>query len=187
MNIISTAKSDKSMFEHLPSMEFLSSFIDEEIYVIKEKPPIIIQPQKPIIMGEPVPVYGSFVIDFMGDNLKKVVVLVDYENERYIPANDKALLLKILEAVRLDLPDIALVNLHKQSDITLENLTQELKPVKIVGFGMNSLFTSGFPSEKIQRINETQIIYFPYSLTAVSDNIEFKKVIWRNLKILFPL
>lgn len=55
------------------------------------------------------------VFHYLGENRRFVLVLVNYPEEKYLPAAEKEYLEKILSAVKLNLEDIALLNYARYS------------------------------------------------------------------------
>jgi hypothetical protein len=74
-------------------------------------------------------------LQYLGKNLKNVVLLVNYENDVYLPENQLTFLTNILLACKLNLADVAIVNYNKQQP-SLESLVHTLKPNCLLVFGI---------------------------------------------------
>ena len=79
--------------------------------------------------------YGQ--INFLGKNLMQFVIMVDYDNEVYLPEIQLNFISNILKACQMNLADVAIVNVNKQH-IRFEDLTEQLNPKNIVLFGIDS-------------------------------------------------
>ncbi len=74
-------------------------------------------------------------LQYLGSNLKNVVLLVDYENDVYLPEKQLTFLTNILQACRLNLADVAIVNYNKQQP-SLDSVMQALRPSCLLVFGV---------------------------------------------------
>ena len=76
-------------------------------------------------------------ISFLGKNLSQMVILVDYNNEVYLPENQLNFIGNILKACKMNLADVAIVNVNKQP-INIGELSRQLNPQNLVIFGIDT-------------------------------------------------
>jgi hypothetical protein len=124
------------------------------------------------------------VLDKLGNNSKKVVVLVNNKAEAIISDLEKEFLLKILAAVKLTLNDIAIVNIADKGFSTLQELESCIPVNKCLIFGY-----SGFiePKSKylITTIDDHIEALLSDALSEIVDDREKKKALWNELQKLF--
>jgi hypothetical protein len=70
-------------------------------------------------------------IQFLGKNLRKLVVLVNYATDLHLPDESFQFLSSVLKACDLNAGDIAIINLAHQQ-VQLPHLLQQLKPLVIL-------------------------------------------------------
>jgi hypothetical protein len=95
-------------------------------------------------------------ISFLGNNLKKITILVKSETAIYLPDDELNFLLGILTACKLSMADIALVNIAKNPDLVYSLLAEQLKAEKVFLFGLNAATIElplQFPHYQVQPFN----------------------------------
>ena len=159
-------------------INFLSHFIKEEIYLIKEREVEVInesettgviEPQEENVAIQPP--------QFEGNNKNHISILVpQIQNEESI------FLEKILAAVKLTLNECALVSLSNNKELT--SLT-ELSPECIISFGVegNQIPLPGSYYDIISQ-NSVKILKAD-SLSIISADTSKKKQLWEALQKLF--
>ena len=128
-------------------------------------------------------------IGFLGNNQKKIAIVVNTETAIYLPDDELNFLLGILTACKLSMADIALVNLFKNADINYSILTEQLKAEKIFLFGLNAATIElplQFPHYQVQQFNN-QVYLSSLSLTELQANKEEKMKLWNCLKKIFSI
>ena len=75
-------------------------------------------------------------IQYLGKNQKNICLLVNYPNDVYLPDLQLNFLTNILQACRLNLGDVAIVNHHK-APIGFEDLQQQLHCSHLLVFGVS--------------------------------------------------
>ena len=128
-------------------------------------------------------------IQYLGKNQKGVCLLVDYANDVYLPDEQLHFLTTILQACKLNLGDVAIINCHKQK-IAFDELKEQLScsylllfGVKALSIGLNeiSLFTS-------HNIGNCNIVCSPAAEQLNNSDAEsklLKSKLWLCLKQLF--
>ena len=131
----------------------------------------------------------STSISFLGNNQKKIAILVNSEAAIYLPDDELNFLLGILTACKLSMADIALVNLAKNPDLVYLALSEQLKAEKVFLFGLNAArieLPLQFPHYQVQQFNN-QVYLSSVSLNEVQANKEEKLKLWNCLKIIFSI
>ena len=76
-------------------------------------------------------------ISFLGKNLMHLVLLVDYNSEVYLPEKQLSFIGNILKACKMNLADVAIVNVNKQT-VSIDTLSRQLNPKHLVVFGIDT-------------------------------------------------
>jgi hypothetical protein len=131
-------------------------------------------------------------IKFLGDHLKKIVVLVHDENAVYLNEADLGLLSSILVACKLTLADIALVNIASQP-LSLHDILGTLPSKYVLVFALSgSALKIKLPATlyKPIELGETQLLFSAslQSMHGAEQNAKVEKSkLWNALKLLFKL
>ncbi len=129
---------------------------------------------------------------FLGENKKNVSILIKDENNTYIDDESLAFLSKMLEACKLSMADVAIVNTAKNAT-TAEELKDTHRPVNCLLFGITTQeielpFT--IPHYQVQAYNKCSYLTAP-PLTSYLQNdaatVEQKKKLWMSLKKMFNI
>jgi hypothetical protein len=124
----------------------------------------------------------------LGDNAQGVVVLVRLPPEQFKKLPRNVFLNKLLQAIKLVMADVVLVNVEGPYPVALENLRKEIAATHILAFGKNLLDVA---------VRNTQIyepVQFPavglaYLAGAEVEMIEYdvslKKRLWGGLQRMF--
>ncbi|MEP6512864.1 MAG: hypothetical protein ABJA79_03280 [Parafilimonas sp.] len=129
---------------------------------------------------------------FLGDNKKRIVILVNEANAVFIDDNGLQLLTRILAGCNLNLADVAIINFHKNGSDYLQ-LKKALEPQYFFLFDVTSLqiqlpFT--IPQYQIQHYDDCTFLLAP-SLTSMlgedEKTKEKKTKLWNCLKKIFNI
>jgi hypothetical protein len=128
-------------------------------------------------------------INFLGGNEKKIIFLFNDNQNKFLADNQVKFLYDLLAACQLTMGDIALVNFFHNNTITYRELMVELRPKKVLIFGIsaNELdlpFT--IPFFQIQNFQE-QVYMISPSIEELQMNIELKKQLWECLQKIFTI
>lgn len=126
--------------------------------------------------------------EFLGNNAKQIVLLVEETEQKYLIEDDLSFLSKILAAVNKTLADVAILNCYNNPSVNYDNLMEHLKPAKIIFFAVKAEdlgFPLQFATYKPQNYNG-QTYLASESLKTLQVNVEDKKLFWAALKQLFP-
>lgn len=131
-------------------------------------------------------------IKYLGDHLKKIIVLVNDENAVHLNETDLGLLSSILNACKLTLSDIALINIAQQP-LALHEMLITLPSQFVISFDINSTqIKIKLPTTLYKPIvlGDTQILFSNslQSMQGADQNAKLEKSkLWNALKLLFKL
>lgn len=129
---------------------------------------------------------------FLGNNDQYTTLVVSYEGEAFVPERHLAFISKMLNACKMTLADVAIVN-NKDHDLQYSELVKQLSPKQLLLFGMDPTSIGlplSFPDLTVQSYNGCSIIHAP-SLDMLNYDGEeatpLKKRLWNCLKQMFPI
>lgn len=147
-----------------------------------EKPIPPIEPA-PMVMKEPEPVYLK-PLPTEGNNLKHCLLLVE-SNEAVLEAELKALLEKIMGAVKRSLDDVLLVNVKEAGIEQIEALLSEQNHRHLIAFGTRKVVDLNNAALYQQTLVNRKSYLRADALSAIAQNVEMKKALWGALKGMF--
>jgi hypothetical protein len=166
---------------------YKESLVDIRTFPLQEE---IVQPSKSLtkteVTVEPV------AISYLGENKKKVSIIVNDPQSVHVKEEDLSFLTNILKACYLTLADIAIIN-HAAQTVDYENLKRELSPDKILLFDVDpSTIKLPFlvPAFQIQKFDNTTIMVAPplHLLNQTSQEARLlKSKLWLSLKQVFNI
>jgi hypothetical protein len=131
-------------------------------------------------------------IKYLGDHLKKIIVVVNDENAVHLNETDLGLLSSILNACKLTLADIALINIAQQP-LALHEMLITLPSQFVISFDINSAqIKIKLPTTLYKPIvlGDTKILFSNslQSMQGADQNAKLEKSkLWNALKLLFKL
>ena len=128
-------------------------------------------------------------INFLGGNGKPILVLVNNINVSFLPDNQLNFLLGILSACKLNMADIAIVNLSKTDNTEHKNLPGFFKAEVIILFGIEARALSlpfKIPDFQIQLFKNQKYLFSP-ALDVIEKDAHLKKKLWEALKNIFSI
>lgn len=132
-------------------------------------------------------------IQYLGNNEKKISIIVKDEFATYLDEGSLQFLTNILQACNLNLGDIALINIEQQKNIHYKQLKEELHITKCLLFGISSEkihLPLTFPSFKSQLYDSISFAHAPDLATINNSNAESKLLkakLWTCLQEFFNL
>jgi hypothetical protein len=126
-------------------------------------------------------------IEFLGENKKNILILVNYENIRYLPDEELAFLTNMLTACKLNIADVAIINLNKIADPSYKELFGKLGGNIILLFGADPSLLNlpmSFPLFQVQPFNNYTFLFTP-SLSDISNDKILKSKLWVCLRRIF--
>jgi hypothetical protein len=131
-------------------------------------------------------------IKSLGEHNKKITVIVNDPNSVHLNETDFILLTSILNACRLTIADIALINIGKQP-VGLHQILQELPSTLVLSFAVDpTQLKVKLPSTlyKVTQLGETHILFSNALSTMQGTGVEAKQEkakLWNVLKKIFEL
>jgi hypothetical protein len=151
-------------------------------------PPPAQHPAPPERVPEPAPQPPQYKI--LGKNNRKITILVQSPDIPFLPDNQLTFLTKILEACRMNIGDVAIVN-TATAPVNIATLKQQLQPTAILLFGLEPTAIKlpiNFPEFKIQPYDNCSYLSAPPLTRLVEPSEEsklLKSKLWVCLKTLF--
>ena len=169
----------------------LKMLFTEDIYLIDEvKTDIPVQPvkTKPIIklddtVQSEVNASPKTDFEYLGDNNKYFLVLIeDKIHTRMNPAHQE-MLLKIMGAKKLELRDLAILNINRYPEIKFDALKNFFSCNRVVLFGITPA-QIGLPAANVNKVNSAGTVKFlpTYSLEEMRNNDDKKREFWNVMK-----
>jgi hypothetical protein len=127
---------------------------------------------------------------FLGNNRKQIAIIVHSPGTAFLPDNQLSFLTKMLEACRMNIGDIAIVN-AATTPILIAQLRQQLNPNTVLLFGLEPVTIKlpiNFPLFRLQPYDACTYLSAP-ALSLLVENSEESKLLksklWICLKTLF--
>ena len=130
---------------------------------------------------------GPGSILFLGDNQKRIAVLVSSPETIYLPEEELNFLLGILSACKLSMADIALINISKSPLQSYAEIAGQLKAEKVFLFGVEPEALGmplQFPHYQLQHFNN-QVYLSSVALAQLQADKKEKLTLWNSLKKVF--
>jgi hypothetical protein len=134
----------------------------------------------------------SEVIKYLGNNSKRIVILVKQPSDVFLPETHLEFLSKILAACKLNIGDVAIVNAGFRF-VDIHAIKQQLQPNHIILFGIEPTelkLPLSFPHFKVQGYANSTYLSVP-SLDILNNDTEegklLKTKLWVCLKTMFEV
>lgn len=130
--------------------------------------------------------------NFIGENKKHIVILINEFSEEYIQPSSMKYLLMILKACKLELADVAIINIGKQKT-ELKKIMTLFLPNAIILFGIKSIDLSSTINLNLNQIftyENCKILVAPPLKILFPENSKAwveKRELWLNLKSVLDL
>lgn len=124
---------------------------------------------------------------YLGENKKKIVILVYDELHSFLSESDFNFLIQILNACKVTVADTAIVNTLKTA-VGFKQIEEELNPKVVLCFGKQAAASMQLQITEYQTVNRggVQMLYAD-PLSVVIEDAAKKKKLWMELKQLFEL
>lgn len=126
-------------------------------------------------------------IKFLGENKKNILVMVNYPIAGYLPDEQLNFLSAILNACKVSLADVAIVNQHNSPTMEFEKLAMQFMPKTILLFSIDLNLLQlhfRFPPFQVQQLNNCTYLLSP-SLEDLSTDKDLKSKLWNCLQRIF--
>ncbi|RZK49673.1 MAG: hypothetical protein EOO99_04770 [Pedobacter sp.] len=126
-------------------------------------------------------------LNYLGGNGQRILILLKDTLHKDLHAEERKLLMAILEAIKIKVSDYALVFWDAHTDYLFQDFTRVLTSQRVLSFGMNSELL-GLGELPFNAIHEQAGVKFilTHHLTALKDDVQAKRAFWSQLKVLFP-
>ncbi len=127
-------------------------------------------------------------IKYLGENQKNILLLIQNESEAYLSDESFNLLANILNACKLGMQDVALVNTANYPGARLQDYLTKIPARQAIYFAVNPA-TLGLPPAQPYEITSFQGIPVLYSddLQLIATDKALKGRLWMGLKQLFGI
>lgn len=132
---------------------------------------------------------ASNQVKFMGSNQKHITILVNTDDARFLSDKSFLFLTGILNACKLSVADVAIINIRQLADNHYLSLNTATEPKIMLLFGISPEeigLPLHFPHFQVQPFN-----HITYLSSPALDNIEtdksLKTKLWTSLKSVFQL
>lgn len=168
----------------------LSLLINEDIYSLKDEETEKKLPETSIktvettqteeVKPEQTP---QKTFDYLGDNNKYILIVVKEASADFLTPPDLGFLLKILAAKKLELSDVAIINIEKIIAPNFDDLKNFFAFNKIITFGINPqlLHITGAVANKKSIFKEIPVLG-TWDLQKLQADKSKKAVFWEELK-----
>ena len=169
----------------------LKMLFTEDIYIIPEKEvippaqiPAPVEPVKADIKVDnevSIPVKKDF--EYLGDNNKYFLVLIDEKIHTRINPAHQEMLLKIMNAKKLELRDLAILNISRYPDAKFNELKSFFSCSKVLLFGVAPTQV-GLPSINLNKASSagTVKVLATHSLEEMRNSPDKKREFWNIMK-----
>ncbi len=123
----------------------------------------------------------------LGNNQKRVLILVNYSGELVITDTDLTFLLTVLQACNLSLNDVSIINMSAANEQKYQGLIETYKPAVILLFGVPQSDISlpvHFPDYQVQAFKDIRFLSAP-PLNELQQDKTIKMKLWAGLKKIF--
>jgi hypothetical protein len=171
----------------------ISELYKDNLLATESKPPIVAPPPPPepkTSPSPPAPIPSGY--KFLGNNLRKITIVTHASGIAFLPDDQLNVLTRMLEACRMNIGDVAIVN-HAASPVAIGQLKQQLQPSFILLFGPTPQeigLPMDFPVFKIQAYDQCTYLTAPSLEELVRPGDEsklLKSKLWVCLKTLFEI
>ena len=166
----------------------LQILMNDDLYLIDRVERVVSAqaPAEAVAQVESVPAaapLADLVLDYLGENNKYFAILVSYPDHQYMAPKELEALQSILGAKKMDLNDVAILNLHKFPQATFKAIKQFLVSNRMVLFGINpqSIQLPSIPSNHVSDHDGVKVLA-TYAFSEMMADVEKKKAFWNVMK-----
>ena len=149
------------------------------------------QTERPTEKKKPAVTPAPGVYQYLGKNQKGICLLVDYANDVHLPDSQLDFLTSILQACKLNLGDVAIVNCGRQQ-VSFPTLTDQLACSHLLIFGVipGAIGLGDIPLFSVQKEGSCRLLYSPAAENLNNPGAEsklLKSKLWLCLKEMFAI
>jgi hypothetical protein len=126
---------------------------------------------------------------YLGENQKKILIVVDYNDAVYMPDEELSFLTNMLTACKLSLADVAIINRHSYNEISHKELLAKFTSRIIFLFGVDPVtfgLPVSFPYFQVQPVAHATFLYAPALIDCKKDEL-VKSKLWVCLRRIFAI
>lgn len=127
-------------------------------------------------------------LKYLGNNQKKIIVIVSHESVPFLPDNELSFLSNVLAACKLGIADIGILNAYNADETELQN-SINTEANKVLLFGIEPLeigLPINFPPFQLQPFNSRTYLHAP-ALSQIENDKGLKGRLWTSLKAMFGI
>jgi len=140
-------------------------------------------------MNEEVQPASPSLIIHLGENKKKILVVVNYPDVVHLPDEELSFLVAMLTACRLTIADVAIFNRNNHKELDQKALLNHFSSRVVFLFGIDPIrfgLPLNFPQFQVQAFSGATYLYTP-PLIEFGNNEPLKRQLWECLKRLFVI
>jgi DNA polymerase III psi subunit len=127
----------------------------------------------------------DIAFNYLGKNNKNFLILVNYAGDDTIPAAHLTALENILKRMNLSIDDVAILNTHAYTPLSLEMLGAHFKYSKLLVMGNNALPVDiGALTLNQPKKESGYAVLYSFSFDEMMESNEHKKAFWEQMKTL---
>jgi len=126
---------------------------------------------------------------YLGDYKKNILILVRYPSIPFLPDDQLNFLSTILGACKLNLGDVAILNISNHEPIIYSDVLKKFRSSFLILFGVTPKefdLPVNFPEYQVQSLNNCTFLYAPVLEKLESDKV-LKSKLWVCLKKMFAV
>jgi hypothetical protein len=124
---------------------------------------------------------------YLGDNKKNILLVVTHPGITHLPDDDLGFVTAILSACKLDMGDVAIVNMNNYPGYGYKEFAKYFGSRNVLLFGISPAefdLPVDFPEFQVQSVNNTTFLYSPPLEERNNDKL-FKSKLWVCLQKMF--
>lgn len=141
------------------------------------------------VKTKPAPAKANDLLKYLGENQKKILIIVDHSNTVYLPDDELSFLTNILSACKLSLADVAIINRNNYNEISYKELMAKLNSRIIFLFGVDPVFFGlplSFPHFQVQPFANATFLFAPALMDCKKDDL-LRSKLWVCLRRIFAI
>jgi hypothetical protein len=126
---------------------------------------------------------------YLGENRKNILIIVNHKDGVHLSDDDLNFLTGILGACKLNIGDVAIVNLNNHPGASYKELTSYLKSRRVFLFGVEPAafgLPMSFPHFQLQSFANISFLFSPVLKELENDKL-LKSKLWVCLKRIFEI
>ena len=135
------------------------------------------------------PLQKNEKINFLGDNKRQILLVVNNFDVPFLPDNELDFLLGILAACKLNMADIAIVNLNRTEPAEHKSLPEFFRAEVVMLFGIEATALNlpfKIPHFQVQLFKNKRYLFAP-ALMILQSDVNQKRKLWQALKNIFSI